>query len=109
MTRVYVTSNRFRKRDGEMVPAVDLRPAEQYGVLVAVFDHDMNPSSTHDLSSAKLRLQPFDEECDFVLPSGSPLATLATGFLLRDLGVKTLQVLEWDRFALRYHTRTVAL
>jgi hypothetical protein len=109
MSRVYITSNRFRKREGEMVPAVDTRPAEKFGVLVSIFDHAMDPCSDDDMSTAKTRLMDFDDEQDFILPSGSPLATLATGLLLRDNGIKMIQVLEWDRFSLKYHLKVVSL
>lgn len=109
MSRVYVTSNRMRKRDGEWVPAIDLRPAERYGTLAAIFDHSMDPSSEADVREARRRFEGFDDEQDYVLPSGSPFATFTAGLLLRERQVKVIQVLEWDRFDLRYHVRTVAL
>jgi hypothetical protein len=109
MSRVYVTNNRFRKREGELVPAVDLRPAERFGTLTAVFDHAMDPSADDDVRNARQRLKDFNDEQDYILPSGSPLATLTVGMLLRDQGVKIVQVLEWDRFDLNYHLKTVSL
>lgn len=111
MSRVYVTSNRMRKdaRTGEIKPAVDLRPAEEYGALAPVFDHTMDPADSADLHRARERLSGFDEDRDFVLPSGSPICTLATGMLLADLGCKFFQVLEWDKFTLKYNMRTIEL
>jgi len=99
----------MRKRDGELVPAVDLRPAEKFGTLTAVFDHSMDPSSDDDMRMAKQRLSSFNDEIDFILPSGAPLATLATGLILKQMSVQCVQVLEWDRFTLKYNVKTVAL
>lgn len=109
MSRVYITNHRMRKRDGEMVPAIDLRPAERFGTLTPIFDHAMDPSDDADVRNARARVKEFNDEQDYILPTGSPLATLAAGMLLRDQGVKIVQVLEWDRFDLKYHLRTVSL
>ncbi len=109
MSRVYITNHRMRKRGGDMVPAIDLRPAERFGTLTPIFDHAMNPSDDADVRDARARVKEFNDEQDYILPTGSPLATLAVGMLLRDQGVKIVQVLEWDRFDLKYHLRTVSL
>ncbi len=109
MSRVYITNHRMRKRDGGMVPAIDLRPAERFGTLTPIFDHAMDPSDDADMRDARERVREFNDEQDYILPTGSPLATLAVGMLLRDQGVKIVQVLEWDRFDLKYHLRTVSL
>jgi hypothetical protein len=92
-----------------MVPAIDLRPAERFGTLTPIFDHAMDPSDDADVRDARARVREFNDEQDYILPTGSPLATLAAGMLLRDQGIKIVQVLEWDRFDLKYHLRTVSL
>jgi len=104
MSRVFVTSNRMRKdfATGTLKPIVDLRPAEQYGTLNAVFDHEMEPTRIDDVRRAAERIDDFDPEQDFVLPNGSPLATLATGMLLRDKGVDSVQTLVWDKIYMKY-------
>jgi len=99
----------MRKRDNALIPALDLRPAEQFGSLSAVFDHEMDPSLDADLSLARARLRDYDDEQDYILPTGSPLATFTVGMLLHERGATLIQVLEWDRFALKYHVRTVQL
>lgn len=104
MARVFVTSNRMRKdaSTGTLKPIVDLRPAEEYGSLNAVFDHNMEPTEHDDVRRAADRLKDFDSDEDYVLPNGSPLATLATGMILRDKGVETVQTLIWDKIYMRY-------
>jgi hypothetical protein len=104
MATVFVTNNRMRKdfATGGLKPIVDLRPAEQYGSLAAVFDHEMQPTSKDDVNRAAQRLESFDEEQDYILPNGSPLATFATGMLLRDKGVRMVQTLLWDKIQMRY-------
>jgi hypothetical protein len=87
---------------GTLKPIVDLRPAEQYGTLNAVFDHEMEPTRIDDVRRAAERIDDFDPEQDFVLPNGSPLATLATGMLLRDKGVDSVQTLVWDKIYMKY-------
>jgi hypothetical protein len=104
MSRVFVTSNRMRKdhATGTLKPIVDLRPAEQYGSLNAVFDHDMEPTNVGDVHRASDRMDDFDPDSDYVLPNGSPLATLATGMILRDKGIDTVQTLVWDKIYMKY-------
>lgn len=109
--KVYVTSNRMRKdsRTGELRPVVDLRPATTYGTLTPVFDHEMDPESLADLRTARERLEPFDQERDYVLPSGAPIASLVTGALLGRRGCEVVNVLEWDKFRLQYTLKVVEL
>jgi hypothetical protein len=113
MAIVYVTSNRMRKDSvtKELKPIVDLRPAEQFGELRAVFDHEMDPESGHDLKEAGQRLWEFDQQYDYILPNGSPLATLTTGLLLKDkLNIyEPLRVLMWDKMKMRYTVQEVRL
>jgi hypothetical protein len=87
---------------GTLKPIVDLRPAEQYGSLNAVFDHDMEPTNVGDVHRASDRMDDFDPDSDYVLPNGSPLATLATGMILRDKGIDTVQTLVWDKIYMKY-------
>jgi len=111
MPRVFITSNRMRKDTytRELKPIVDLRPAEQYGSLVSVFDHDMDPSKREDVMLASERLHDFDSEQDFILPNGSPLATLTTGLLLRGKNIDTVQTLVWDKIYLKYLLNVIEL
>jgi hypothetical protein len=111
MPKVFITSNRMRKDTytRELKPIVDLRPAEQYGSLVSVFDHDMDPSKREDVMLAAERLEEFDEEQDFILPNGSPLATLTTGLLLRGKKLESVQTLVWDKIYLKYMLNVIEL
>ena len=111
MPKVFITSNRMRKDayTRELKPIVDLRPAEQYGSLVSVFDHEMDPSRHEDVLVASERLQDFDPEQDFILPNGSPLATLATGMLLRGKKLESVQTLVWDKIYLKYMLNVIEL
>lgn len=111
MPKVFITSNRMRKDayTRELKPIVDLRPAEQYGSLVSVFDHEMDPSRREDVLVASERLQDFDPEQDFILPNGSPLATLATGMLLRGKKLESVQTLVWDKIYLKYMLNVIEL
>lgn len=113
MAIVYVTSNRMRKDSvtKELKPIVDLRPAEQFGELRAVFNHEMDPENIHDMKEAALRIGEFDQRCDFILPNGSPLATFATGLLLRDHidPNEPVTVLMWDKMKMRYVVEEVRL
>ena len=111
MPRVFVTSNRMRKDSytKELKPIVDLRPAEQFGSLVPVFDHNMDPSKREDVQEANNRLADFDQEQDYILPNGSPLATLTTGLLLREKNVDCVQTLVWDKIYLKYMLNVIEL
>jgi len=112
MSRVFITSNRMRKDTytGIMKPIVDLRPAEQFGQLSAVFDHEMEPTTRDDLKRARERLQDFDPDEDFILPNGSPLATLATGIILGEMRKgETVQTLIWDKMHMRYQMGVIEL
>lgn len=113
MAIVYVTSNRMRKDSvtKELKPTVDLRPAEQFGDLRAVFDHEMDPESLDDVQEARVRVGDFDQDRDYVLPNGSPLATFTTGLLLKDqINVyEPVRVLMWDKMRLRYTVQEVRL
>ena len=111
MPRVFVTSNRMRKDSvtKELRPIVDLRPAEQYGQLVSIFDHDMEPSNQTDMAAARSRLTDFDPFDDFILPNGSPVATLAAGLILGEKQMPEVQVLVWDRIYLKYILTVVEL
>ena len=111
MPKVFITSNRMRKDayTRELKPIVDLRPAEQYGSLVSVFDHDMDPSKREDVMVASERLQDFDSEQDYILPNGSPIATLTTGLLLREKNVESVQTLVWDKIYLKYLLNVIEL
>jgi hypothetical protein len=104
MSRVFVTSNRMRKdhATGTLKPIVDLRPAEKYGTLNPVFDHDMEPSTVGDMRKASDRMDDFNPDVDYVLPNGSPLATLATGMILGDKGIDVVQTLVWDKIHMKY-------
>ena len=104
MSRVFVTSNRMRKdRDtGQLKPIVDLRPAEKWGSLNSVFDHEMEPTDVDDVRLAADRLETFDPDQDYVLPNGSPIATLATGMILGDKGMDSVQTLVWDKIHMKY-------
>jgi hypothetical protein len=83
-------------------PIVDLRPAEKWGSLNSVFDHEMEPTDVDDLRQAASRLKDFDPEEDYVLPNGSPIATLATGMMLGDKGFDSIQTLVWDKIHMKY-------
>lgn len=111
MPKVFITSNRMRKDTytRELKPIVDLRPAEQYGTLTPVFDHDMDPSKREDVMLANERLEEFDQEQDFILPNGSPLATLTTGLLLRGKNLESVQTLVWDKIYLKYMLNVIEL
>jgi hypothetical protein len=111
MPKVFITSNRMRKDTytRELKPIVDLRPAEQYGSLVSVFDHDMDPSKREDVMLASERLEDFDADQDFILPNGSPLATLTTGLLLRGKKLESVQTLVWDKIYLKYMLNVIEL
>jgi hypothetical protein len=93
----------------ELKPIVDLRPAEKFGQLAAVFDHDMDPSHPTDIRNAELRLEDFDPEQDYILPNGSPIATLATGIILGKKNVKEVQTLIWDKIFMKYQVGVVEL
>ncbi len=113
MAIVYVTSNRMRKDSNtkELKPIVDLRPAEQFGDLRAVFDHEMQPDNLHDIEEASARLQEFDQNTDYILPNGSPLATFTTGLLLKDFVnlYEPIRVLMWDKIYMKYSVEEVRL
>lgn len=112
MSRVFITSNRMRKdtHTGTMKPIVDLRPAEQFGQLSAVFDHEMEPNNKSDLVRARDRLAEFDPDEDYILPNGSPLATLATGIILGEMRKgETVQTLIWDKMHMRYQLGVIEL
>jgi hypothetical protein len=112
MSRVFITSNRMRKDSytGALKPIVDLRPAEQFGSLNAVFDHEMEPTNKGDLIRARERLAGFDPDYDYILPNGSPLATLATGIMLGELrSGETVQTLMWDKMHMRYQVGVIEL
>lgn len=113
MAIVYVTSNRMRKDSNtkELKPIVDLRPAEQFGDLRAVFDHEMQPDNHDDIEEASARLQEFDQTTDYVLPNGSPLATFVTGLLLKDYVslYEPIRVLMWDKIYMKYSVEEVRL
>lgn len=111
MPRVFITSNRMRKDTytRELKPIVDLRPAEQFGSLVPVFDHDMDPSKREDVKTAADRLEDFDPDQDYILPNGSPLATLTTGLLLGEKKVDSVQTLVWDKIYLKYMLNVIEL
>lgn len=111
MPRVFITSNRMRKDSftKELKPTVDLRPAEQFGTLTSVFDHEMEPENQIDMNQAYNRLADFDCKSDYILPNGSPIATLATGMILADKGVGEIKTLIWDRMALKYNLKVISL
>lgn len=111
MPRVFVTSNRMRKDTytRELKPIVDLRPAEQFGSLVSVFDHEMDPTKIEDVRAAAERLASFDPDRDYILPSGSPLATLTTGLLLRNKNIECVQALVWDKIHIKYILNVIEL
>ena len=104
MSRVFVTSNRMRKdhATGTLKPIVDLRPAEKWGSLSPVFDHEMEPTDVDDVRQAAHRLETFDPDEDYVLPNGSPIATLAPGMILGDKGMDSIQTLVWDKIHMKY-------
>lgn len=113
MATVYVTSNRMRKdsHTRELKPIVDLRPAEQFGDLRAVFDHEMQPDNLEDVEEASARLRDFDQNTDYILPNGSPLATFTAGLLLKeyiDL-YEPIRVLMWDKIYMKYSVEEVRL
>lgn len=113
MAIVYVTSNRMRKDSltKELKPIVDLRPAEQFGDLRAVFDHEMEPDNSDDVAEASQRLQDFDQTTDYILPNGSPLATFTTGLMLKDFVnlYEPIRVLMWDKIYMKYSVQEVRL
>lgn len=113
MATVYVTSNRMRKDSftKELKPIVDLRPAEQFGDLRAVFDHDMEPDRSDDVEEANRRLADFDQQYDYILPNGSPLATFTSGLLLKDhINLyEPIRVLMWDKIYMKYCVQEVRL
>jgi len=54
-------------------------------------------------------LEEFDQEQDFILPNGSPLATLTTGLLLRGKKLESVQTLVWDKIYLKYMLNVIEL
>ena len=69
----------------------------------------MNPNKREDVKAAEQRLADFDQEKDYILPNGSPLATLATGLLLRNKNVDCVQTLVWDKIYLKYILNVIEL
>ncbi len=90
----------FRDRaTGNTFPK-DLSSAQRYGKLVPILDAEDHPSLTPGPSLFQLqkKLRDFNPERDYICHAGGDPMSLALALLvLRDLNLKEVQVLRWDR------------
>lgn len=90
----------FRDRLTGAVTPKDLSSAQRYGKIIPVLEADDQPSITPgpSLFVMQKKLREFNPERDFVCHTGGDPMSLALALLaLRDLNLKEVQVLRWDR------------
>jgi hypothetical protein len=99
-SRVFVVQEPPPMRRGGAMVHKDLSSAQRYGRLVTILSSQDQPSLTpgpmlHKLSKA---LRDFDPSLDFVCFAGGDPMSLALALVaLKDLNLRDVQVLRWDR------------
>jgi hypothetical protein len=94
--RVFVTNQPYDH--DRQKPAIDVRPASKYGSIIFLTPAGGpfgNPSDLVPEIWAKLR--DFNEEVDFIMPTGAPQFIALTGMLLGQLGIAEVSMLLWHR------------
>ena len=96
---VYAVQEPMRRdhASGEMVPAVDLRPAGQWGAIDILL-----PSSMHMVNTApavrtlRSKLRDFGDE-DYILAVGSPGAIGAAVAVAANMNRGRVKMLQWEK------------
>lgn len=89
-------------------PKINTRAAVEYGDLTVLVEQPGEPAIAPAPLARELKrkLSAFAPG-DYVLPVGSPAVMFAAGMALRDLGVRSTNVLIWDKKVQRYFTTTL--
>jgi hypothetical protein len=103
---VYVVQNQMKRNQGSgaLEPAFDLTPAREYGRLEFLL-----PSSPVPLDAGPMvkqlneKLQQFDEDEDFVVAIGNPVAIAAAAAIIAANCQGVVPLLVWDRQVRRYN------
>ena len=114
MSKVYVVQVPARRSGprGDWEEKYDLSPAERFGELVRLLPYgNVPPDPAPTLDALWAGLERFDQEKDFVLLLGDPVAcaqavhvlTLKMDIVRQYGGKGCFQVLKWDRREQRYY------
>ena len=102
--KVYVVQERkkFDRVTGELVPAVNIMPAAEYGELIELFDSKQHALLTSQVvSKLRNKLRGFSDN-DYLLPIGNPiLIGIATAMAAKN-NMGRVKLLHWDRELTRY-------
>lgn len=101
---VYVVQERkkFDRVTGELVAAVNIMPAAEYGDLIEVFDSKQHALLTSQVvTKLRTKLRKFGDD-DYLLPIGNPiLIGVATAMAAKN-NMGRVKLLHWDRELMRY-------
>ena len=102
--KVYAVQEVLRRDDssGQLVPAYDITPALEYGLLEFLMPGGrMMLSTAPVVASMRTKLKDFCDE-DFILPIGDPAAICAASMIAASMNNGRVRVLRWDKFVQRY-------
>lgn len=106
---VYVVQVPTRRENGAWIPTVDLSSVTDHGRMEVLLPSGMNyVESSAVLAQLRPKLDGFDEENDYLLPVGDPVAMAAAAALL-GARCKRFRMLKWDRIHKRYFIFTITL
>ena len=98
---VWVSQERNRLVNGELVPLYDLSPAKEFGTVRTILNSGLRP--WHTVSAVDMTvaaMEGYNPARDFLLPSGAPLfigIMLARAIILaEDSECSHVQVLQWE-------------
>lgn len=95
---------RYDQRIGDMIPSMDLSPAEEYGDLRIVLPwigKDAMIMSHPVVKRIREALKDYSDE-DYLLAVGDPGAIMVLGAVAAEFNRGRFRVLKWDRRANRY-------
>ena len=101
---VYVVQERKRYDPiaGELVPAVNLMPAAEYGNLIELFNHRQHSLLSGPIvRAAKEKLKDFSDG-DYLLPIGDPVLIGVATAIAAEKNMGRVKLLHWDRSDKRY-------
>jgi len=96
-SKVFIVCEPTTRKDGELVPAVDLTPATEWGEPVVLLQQQQSfigPAMTVQILNDKL--SSFTDD-DFLVPIGDPALMCAAAMVAASYNNGRVRMLKWDR------------
>ena len=101
-SKVYIVCEPSLRRGDQLVPAIDLTPAAEWGEIIILLNSPqsfISPEQT--IKVLRDKMSDFCDD-DFLVPVGDPALMCAVAMVASHINGGRVKMLKWDRRVMRY-------